>query len=99
MNEQLKERLQVWNQRNCMGDKPTLNLNNWLQQVRMLRVLSTFPMLGLLRETKGLELSGSKDYRRGWVSKEPGHLYNLQRSGSPYEVHIADICSTKTPPR
>jgi len=95
MKEELEEKLRNWDHNNRLGDMPTLNLNNWLQRVRRLRVLSTFPMLGELKDTKDLTLAGTEDRKKGWIRNEPGHLYNLQPCGSPYEVHIAEICSNR----
>ncbi len=61
MKGKLEEKLRTWNHNNRLGDMPTLNLNNWLQRVRRLRVLSTFPMLGELKDTKDLTLTGTED--------------------------------------
>jgi len=46
------------------------------QRVRRLRVLSTFAMLGELKDTKDLTLSGTEDRKQGWYRNKPGHLYS-----------------------
>ncbi len=92
MKNKLQDKLQIWQNNNCLRDEPTLNLNNWLHRVRRLWVLSMFSMLKILKATKDLTLTEIEDCQKGWICNQLSHLYNLQRCNLLYEVHVSDIC-------
>ncbi len=92
MKNELQDKLQIWQNNNCLRDKLTLNLNNWLHKVRRLQVLSMFSMLEILKATKDLMLTGIEDHQKDWICNQLGHLYNLQRCNLSYKVHVSDIC-------
>jgi len=93
LKNKLQDKLQTWQNNNCLRIKPTLNLNNWLQRVQRLRVLSMFSMLKILKDTKNLTLLRIEDRQKGWIHNQSSHLYNLASCDSSYEVHVAEICS------
>ena len=84
---------QAWRAGGGLGAEPQINVHNWMRRVRRLRILSTFPVLGTLEDTKNLELTGAEDRQHGWVTKAKDHPYNLDETGSPYERHIEAICA------
>ena len=83
------------------GSEPQINISSWMMRVRRLRILSTFPVLGLLEDTKNLSLSGVEDRskEKAWVSLSKKHLYDLEERGSPYERHLREICAEKDCPK
>ncbi len=93
LKNELQDKLQTWWDNNCLKTKPTLNLNNWLQRVWRLQVLSTFSMLKILKDTKNLTLLRIEDCQKGWICNQSSHLYNLVSCDSSYKVHVAEICS------
>ena len=93
LKNELQDKLQTWWDNNCLKTKPTLNLNNWLQRVWRLQVLSTFSMLKILKDTKNLTLLRIEDCQKDWIHNQPNHLYNLAPCDSSYKVHVAEICS------
>ncbi len=92
MKNKLQDKLQIWQNNNCLKNKLTLNLNNWLHKVRRLQVLSMFSMLKILKATKNLTLTEIEDHQKGWICNQLSHLYNLQRCNLSYKVHVSDIC-------
>jgi len=92
MKNKLQDKLQIWQDNNCLRNELTLNLNNWLHRVRRLRVLSMFSMLKILKATKDLTLTEIEDHQKDWICNQLSHLYNLQRCNLPYKVHVSDIC-------
>lgn len=77
MKEEHEQALWIGCQGGELGDKPTLNLENWLLKVRKLLVLSTFSLLGQLQDTKHLSLSSQEDREKSWVcmAKETMQIY------------------------
>ena len=92
MKKELWVKLQIWQNNNCLDDKLTLNLNNWLMRVQRLQVLSTFLMLELLKNTKNLMLAETENHKRCWVHNQSDTLYDLQQCNSSYKNNIAEIC-------
>jgi len=93
LKNELQDKLQTWQNNNCLRVKLTLNLNNWLQRVQRLQVLSMFSMLKILKDTKNLTLSGIEDCQKDWIHNQLSYLYNLASCDSLYKVHVAEICS------
>ena len=81
--------------------KPQLNMNNWLLRARRMRILSSFPRLGTLDKTRRLSYTGKEDRNadNGWIKPVGGRLYELQRTNSPYEVFIRDVCAPANCPK
>jgi len=103
ITDQLKKEHAVakakWVDDGCIGPEPSITANHWMMKVRRLRVLSSFPRLGELDDTKSLTFSGTEDRERNWVRMKKGRLYEVEECGSPYERHIADICSEDNCPK
>ncbi len=93
LKNKLQDKLQIWQDNNCLRAESTLNLNNWLQRVQRLQVLSMFSMLKILKDTKNLTLLRIEDRQKGWIHNQSDHLYNLVSCDSSYKVHVAEICS------
>ena len=81
--------------------KPQLNMNNWLLRARRMRILSSFPRLGTLDKTRRLSYTGKEDRNadNGWIKPVGGRLYELQRTNSPYEAFIRDVCAPANCPK
>ena len=86
-----QRRLAKWEAGSKMAEKPKLMVNNFLDDVRALRILSSFPALKMIEQTKDLKHTGQEIRDKGWCSITTYHPYNLQRTNSPYEKHIAAI--------
>ncbi len=93
LKNELQDKLQTWQNNNCLKIKSTLNLNNWLQRVWRLQVLSMFSMLKILKDTKNLTLLKIEDRQKDWICNQSSHLYNLVPCDSSYKIHVAEICS------
>ena len=93
MKKELQRKIQNWENTNCIDSRLILNLINWLMRVQRLQVLSTFPILELLKNTKNLKLMREQDCERQWIHNESETLYHLQQCDSSYEKNIAEICT------
>ncbi len=93
LKNELQDKLQIWQDNNCLRAESMLNLNNWLQRVWRLWVLSMFSMLKILKDTKNLTLLRIEDHQKDWICNQSSHLYNLAPCDSSYKVYVAEICS------
>lgn len=99
MKANLVQKHRQWVQDGRRGGKPALNIYSWLALARRVRVLSLYPQLDEIKDTKELELSGQENQKMGWVKLQPNHPYELQECNSPYEKHISDICRERNSPK
>ena len=70
---------------------PGIATHTWLQEARRARILSSFPELGLIDETKDLSLTVEELKANGWITVKHGALHELEEMNSPYEKHIEKI--------
>ena len=82
-------------ERRPTGTEPAPKINRWLNEQRRLRIVTSFPALEDIEETKYLSFSASEDYAKEYVSRESGTLYRLNRENSPYERYIRRITNPK----
>lgn len=84
-----------------LSDKPKVNAGSWLIQARRSRVLSTFPILDILTETKQFCLAGHELNRdgRAWLVPDSVNLGRLKETDSPYEKHLDYICAPRHCPK
>ena len=88
----LSQAIQTW-ENNCRDDRPMVRIIHWLDKMRRMRILSTFPRLNSLEVTSELKLIGQQDFDNGWLKNADGRLYELFPVNSLYEQNIKDICS------
>ena len=62
-----------------------------LADSRRLRTLSSFPAYLTVKDTEDMEWTSAEIMANDWYKLVPGHPYELQRSGSPYEKHIRKL--------
>ena len=83
LESQFEERLSVWRQRGCRGERPKPSSNVWFTSARHARILATFPYLKKLLDSDTVDLTWDQVTREGWVS-----------NSSPYSEHLSRIINS-----